>query len=282
MEVHLIQDIIKRSLIEDLAWGDVTSDTLIDPDLVSTLVLTLKEDGVVAGIPVAEQVFKTLDPELVWSPLHQDGEYLPKGTALVKLKGKSRQIVKAERVALNFMQRMSGIATLTHQYVQKARITSDKVRIADTRKTTPGLRHLEKYAVQMGGGHNHRFSLADCVFIKDNHVAMLRQDSKSIQEAIRIAREKVSHTVRIEVEVDKLDQVQAALEGGADIILLDNMTVEEMKQAVSIIEGRATIEASGGVTLENVAEVAASGVDVISVGRLTHSARALDISLDYL
>ncbi len=281
MEVHLITQIIKASLEEDLAWGDITTENLIDPNQSSELILTLNEEGVIAGLPIAEQVFKILDPGLIWSPLKKDGEFLPAGTPLVKLKGNSQQMMKAERVALNFLQRLSGIASLTHRFVQEARRYSETVRIADTRKTTPGLRHLEKYAVRMGGGHNHRYCLADAVMIKDNHVAMLKQGQKTIQEAVALVRKRISHTVTIEVEVDRLEQIPAALEAEVDCILLDNMSNEMIVEALKLIQGHCTVEASGGVNLQRVGSIAATGVNIISVGALTHSANALDISLDY-
>ncbi len=281
MEVHLIQQVIQRALEEDLAWGDITSDNLIDPKATCELVLTLKEEGVIAGIPVAERTFKTLDPGLSWLARKKDGEFLPAGTTLVKLKGNACQLMKAERVALNFLQRMSGIATLTSKFVKLAHEANPKVRIADTRKTTPGLRYFEKYAVKQGGGHNHRYCLADAVMIKDNHVALLRQEKKTLKAAIALAREKVSHTVKIEVEVDRLEEIEPAVEAGADCILLDNMTIEQLIEGVAIINGRTIVEASGGVNLATVADIARTGVDLISVGALTHSPNALDISLDY-
>ncbi len=281
MDSSLVDRIIQMALDEDLPWGDVTSETLIDPSSESELAILLKEEGVVAGLPIAERIFRRLDPDLVWTPLKKDGDLVRENEILAKVKGKSQKLLMAERVALNLLQRLSGIATLTYRYVQEARQNSSEVRIVDTRKTTPGLRYLEKYAVRMGGGHNHRYSLSDSILVKDNHLAILKKDGKSITDALSKIKEKVSHTVRIEVEVDSIDQIEEVLAAGVDAVLLDNMTYDEMKRSVRLIDGRATIEASGGVSLETVAEIAATGVDLISAGALTHSAPSLDISLDY-
>lgn len=278
---YTTRQLVRTALQEDASWGDVTSESLISEQWATEMVLLLKEDGVAAGLTLAEQVFRELDPGLEWETVKSEGIWLKSGTELAVLSGKSRALLQAERVALNFLQRLSGIATLTYRYVQEARKGSSTVRIVDTRKTTPGLRYWEKYAVQQGGGHNHRYNLSDAVMVKDNHLAILAQHGKSFSDAIKLARQHIPHTMKIEVEVDSLSQIDEALAGGADIILLDNMTCEELKRAVSQIDNRAITEASGGVKLENVAEIAATGVNIISVGALTHSAPSLDISLDF-
>ena len=282
LDFRLVDPLIRTALDEDLPWGDVTTESLIDPNQENELAILLKQKGVIAGLSLMERVFKTLDASMSWNPLQQDGDYLEKGTVLAKVRGNAQALLKAERLALNFAQRLSGIATLTHQFVQAARQGSDSVRVVDTRKTTPGLRYLEKYAVTMGGGFNHRYSLSDSILIKDNHLAMIQSAGRSLSKAILTARQKVPHTIKIEVEVDRLDQIPEVLEAGVDAILLDNMSNEELIEAVALIDGKAAAEASGGVTLERIAGIAATGVDIISVGALTHSAPSLDISLDYL
>ncbi|MBT3226328.1 MAG: carboxylating nicotinate-nucleotide diphosphorylase [Deltaproteobacteria bacterium] len=281
MDFRQVDRIIEMALNEDLPWGDVTSETIIDPDLKHDFVILLKADGVIAGLPVAERTFRHLEPDLDWEPILADGASGENGEILVRLRGRTRKILMAERVALNILQRLSGIATLTSKYVIQARKKSAKVRITDTRKTTPGLRYLEKYAVRMGGGHNHRYSLSDAVMLKDNHLAILKQEGISLQDAIERIKNRLTHTSRIEVEVDALDQISEVVEAGADCILLDNMDPETLLKAVRLIDGRTQTEASGGVSLESVESIAATGVDLISSGALTHSAIALDISLDF-
>jgi len=281
MDFRHIDPIIKTALDEDLPWGDITSETIIDPNLQHDFVLLLKEDGVLAGLPVAERTFKHLEPNLSWELLGEDGSFRNKGETLVRLRGNTQKILMAERVALNLLQRLSGIATLTSQYVKQARQQSETVRITDTRKTTPNLRYLEKYAVRMGGGHNHRYSLSDAVMLKDNHLAILKQQGVSMKEAVRKLRDNLPHTIRIEIEVDRVEQIEAVVSAGVDCILLDNMSPETLVEAVQLINGRTQTEASGGVSLETVASIAATGVDIISAGALTHSAPALDISLDF-
>jgi len=281
MDFRQIDRTIEIAFNEDLPWGDVTSETVIDPDLQHDFIIRLKADGIIAGLPVAERTFKLLEPDLVWEPFRQDGSVGNRGEILVRLRGRTRNILMAERVALNFLQRLSGIATLTSEYVKQARKQSETVRIVDTRKTTPGLRYLEKYAVQMGGGHNHRYSLSDAAMLKDNHLAILKEQGISLIDAIKRLRNSMPHTSRIEVEVDTLEQISEVLSAGADCILLDNMDSETLIEAVRLIDGRAQTEASGGVSLETVEMIAASGVDIISAGALTHSAKALDISLDF-
>ncbi|MFH2131445.1 MAG: carboxylating nicotinate-nucleotide diphosphorylase [bacterium] len=281
MDFSQVDRIIENALHEDMPWGDVTSETVIDPELHHDFVILLKADGIIAGLPVAERTFRHLDPDLIWHALKEDGASGKKGEILVRLTGKTRKILMAERVALNILQRLSGIATLTSQYVQQARTVSATVRITDTRKTTPGLRFLEKYAVRMGGGHNHRYSLSDAVMLKDNHLAILKQEGISLQDAVQKIRNRLPHTCQIEIEVDTIDPINAVLEAGVDCILLDNMSPDTLAEAVRLIDGRTRTEASGGVSLETVASIAAAGVDIISSGALTHSAAALDISLDF-
>lgn len=227
-----------------------------------------------AGLPVAEMVFRELDKNLNWKARKQDGDCLREGETVVELAGRARAILAGERTALNFLQRMSGIATETRRYVEA--VAGTKAKILDTRKTAPGLRVLDKYAVRVGGGCNHRFGLYDGVMLKDNHIAV----AGGIEQAVRAVRERVPPGQKIEVEVTSMAQVEEALGAGAEIIMLDNMPPTEMKKAVQLIEGRALVEASGGITLENVREVAASGADWISVGALTHSVKALDMSLE--
>jgi nicotinate-nucleotide pyrophosphorylase (carboxylating) len=240
--------------------------------------LLVKADGVLAGLPVAALVFTTVDPSVVLVPLIVDGVAVSAGTVVAEVRGPAGSLLRAERVALNLLQRLSGIASVTARYVAAVRGTS--ARVVDTRKTTPGLRALEKYAVRAGGGHNHRFNLADGILIKDNHLLAAAAAGLSISQAIAQARANAPHTLKIEVEVESLAQLAEALAGGADAVLLDNMSIETLRQAVDQVCGRAITEASGGITLATISAVAATGVDLISVGALTHSAPALDISLD--
>ena len=276
-----IDPIVKNALQEDYTWGDVTSETLISPALHSKLVILLKEDGVVSGLSVAERSFKLIDSNINWHPLAQDGQFLPKNTPLAEVEGQSQSLLIAERVALNFLQRLSGISSLTRLYVQKVASVGNSVKVLDTRKTTPGLRLFEKHAVKMGGGYNHRYNLSDSVLIKDNHIAILEASGTSFKNALLDLKRRIPHTVTIEVEVDRIEQISDLLEVGVDTILLDNMNCDDLKRAVKLIDGRSFCEASGGVNLETVGDIAATGVDFISVGALTHSAASLDISLDY-
>lgn len=269
-----IRPLVEAALREDIRSGDITTNSLIPTEARARAVLRTREDGVLAGIGVAQMAFSTLDGAVTFSQAKRDGEAMTKGETVLHIEGAARAILTAERIALNFSQRLSGIATLTGQFVDAVRGTN--ARIADTRKTTPGLRVLEKYAVRCGGGSNHRFALDDMILIKDNHVALCG----GIAPAIERARENIGHAVKIEVECDTLDQVRQAADAGADIILLDNMTPDELREAVYIISRRALSEASGGVNLQTVRAIAESGVDIISVGALTHSARALDLGLD--
>jgi len=277
-----LERVIDGALAEDLSLGDPTTEILIPRTLPGSAALVAKQAGVIAGILVAEAVFTRVDPDLVMERQVEDGDTVKPGQALGVVEGRMASILTAERVALNFLQRMSGTATLTAKFVQAAKAApNSRATIVDTRKTTPGLRALEKYAVRVGGGRNHRMALGDGVLIKDNHVDALRMHGMTVREMVEQARREARHTIRIEVEVQTLEEVRAALEGGADIILLDNMAPQAMTEAVEEVNGRAVLEASGQVTLETVAAVAATGVDLISVGALTHSAPALDISLDY-
>ena len=270
----VVEEMIRMALKEDMNYGDVTTDTLIEEGSMSEARMTAKEDGVIAGLAVAEMTFKTLDPSISFIPLKKDGEVVKKGEHIAEIKGSTRTILKAERLALNLMQRMSGIATLSRSYADE--VVGYRTRVVDTRKTTPGLRVLEKYAVRIGGCANHRFNLSDAVMIKDNHIKAVG----SITKAIEMARQSIPHTMKIEVEVESLDQLQEALEAKADIIMLDNMDTATMKKAVEITDGRAILEASGDIRKERLQEIAEIGVDIISVGALTHSVKAMDISLN--
>ncbi|TRY24692.1 carboxylating nicotinate-nucleotide diphosphorylase [Brevibacillus sp. LEMMJ03] len=269
-----LQRKIEEWLQEDIGFGDVTTMSTIPEEAQGVGILYAKEAGVIAGLPVAQLVFKTVDPALSFTALVKEGARVEKGEQIAEVSGSVRSILSGERLALNLLQRLSGIATRTSQYAQA--VAGTKARVVDTRKTTPGLRMLEKYAVRVGGGHNHRYALYDAVMIKDNHI----KGAGGIAQAVAAARAAVPHTMTIEVETETLDQVQEALDAGADIIMLDNMPLDVMKQAVALIGGRAVVEASGGVTLETIRAIAETGVDVISVGALTHSVKALDISLD--
>lgn len=270
-----VRRLIDLALEEDLGRGDVTSEALIPPDREAVGALTVKASGVIAGLEVTGAVFRAVNPVLGWKLLAGDGEAVEPGKVVARVSGPARSILAAERTALNFLQRLSGTATLAARYVEAVRGT--KARLVDTRKTTPGWRWLEKMAVRAGGAHNHRLDLAGGVLIKDNHLALSGND---IAGAVQAARARAPHALRVEIEVTDLTGVEAALDAGAEIILLDNMTTEEMRQAVEMAAGRALLEASGGITLETVRAVAETGVDLISCGALTHSAPALDISLE--
>lgn len=270
----LLDEIIAHSLKEDIGTGDITTNSIVAVDATTTAFIYAKEPGVIAGIPVAERVFKSLDADIQFAAKVKDGERVEPRTILAEISGNARAILTGERVALNFLQRLSGIATKTAALVEL--VSMYPVRIVDTRKTTPGLRMLEKYAVRMGGGGNHRFGLYDAILIKDNHIKV----AGGISEAVNMARRNNSHTVKVEVEVQNLDGVEQALTVHADIIMLDNMDPAAMREAVEIIKGRALVEASGGVSEETVVTVAKTGIDLISIGALTHSIKALDISLD--
>jgi nicotinate-nucleotide pyrophosphorylase (carboxylating) len=274
-----IRRVVQVALAEDVGGGDITTLATIAPDATANAVMIAREPLVVAGLPVAEAVFGELSTSIRISRTAKDGDQVAAGQSLLRVSGPAQAILTGERVVLNFVQRLSGVATLTRQYVDA--IKGNRTQILDTRKTTPGLRRLEKYAVTCGGGHNHRAGLFDRVLIKDNHLAALQQDKPNpIAAAVRRAREKYSQQT-IEVEADTLEQVEQALAAGADIILLDNMNLVQLRVAVQQAKGRAKTEASGGVNLASVRQIADTGVDWISVGALTHSARAADIALDF-
>ena len=273
-----IDSIIDLALAEDISHGDPTSESLIPPGLEGKASILAKARGRLAGIDVARRVFHKVAPSLRVEVLITDGAEINPGEIIAAVQGSVAGILKAERVALNFLQRLSGIATQTAEYV--ARTQGLAVKIVDTRKTTPVLRLLEKYAVRMGGGQNHRFHLGDAVLIKDNHLAAMRALGMSLKDIVTKAKQNAPQGLTIEVEVNTIEEALAAVDAGADIIMLDNMNPDEMRRAVSQISGRAKIEASGGITLDNVREAAMTGVDIISVGALTHSSKALDISLE--
>ncbi len=273
-----IEALVDRALAEDLCSGDPTTDALIPSDLQGKAVVAAKAEGVLAGIGIALAVFRRVDPTLKVTPLMRDGASVKPEDIIAELEGPVASVLAGERTALNFLQRLSGIATETSRYVQQ--VAGYNAQILDTRKTTPGLRALEKYAVSVGGGKNHRRNLGDGILIKDNHISALRSSGVGLAEIVRKARAGAPHTLKVEVEIEDLDQVREALDAGAELLLLDNMGVEMMATAVKMARGRALTEASGGVRLQNVREVAATGVDLISVGALTHSARALDMGLD--
>jgi len=273
-----VEQLIDQALAEDLGQGDVTTEALIPKAQQGRASIVVKARGILAGVEVAKQVFLKVDPELKLAILIEDGAEVKPGDIVTKIEGRVASILKAERVALNFLQRLSGIASETGHYVQA--VKGLPVQITDTRKTTPCLRTLDKYAVRVGGGKNHRMHLGDGILIKDNHLAALRRQGLSIKEIVTKARQKASPKLKIEVEVKSPQEAVEAAEAGADIIMLDNMGLEDMRQAVQLIKGRALIEASGGITLDRVRAVAETGVDLISIGALTHSAKALDISLE--
>ena len=276
MDINLraIRDLLEMALREDIGIGDVTSDSVVPADVMAVGTILSKVDGIVAGLDVASEIFRMLNPDINFERFVSDGDQVRPGQNIAAAKGPARWMLTAERTVLNFLQRLSGIATMTSRYVQAA--SGHHATIIDTRKTTPGWRALEKYAVRVGGGRNHRFGLYDAVLIKDNHIAAVG----GITNAVKRAREQIPHTMTIEVEVEDMDQVRKAMKSGADIIMLDNMDANMMAEAVRLIDGKALVEASGGVTLEDIPAIAATGVDLISVGALTHSATSLDISMN--
>ena len=276
-ELNRIMDAaIDAALREDMPEGDITSESIIPANARSEAYFLAKEDGVLAGLPVAARVFERIDPSIIFIERFRDGSSFTRSDKLARVKGPTIALLKGERTALNFLQRLCGVATVTRRFVEA--ISGTKTRILDTRKTVPGLRLLDKYAVRTGGGTNHRASLSDMVLIKDNHLRHVG----SVAEAVRRARAHIRPGVRVEVEAANLLQVREALAAGADMIMLDNMPLETMRQAVVLAGGRVPLEASGNMTLDRVRAVAETGVDFISVGALTHSARAIDISLDFL
>ena len=270
--------LIDMALEEDESFNDATTTLLVDPNTAGTGILVAKEEGILAGLDIALTVFHRIDEDIYMEPLIEDGSLVEPGSQLAVIKGKIHVILKGERTALNFLQRMSGIATLTSKYVKA--VSSFKAQIVDTRKTLPGYRYLDKYSVRAGGGKNHRMSLADGILVKDNHIELIGLEKESLKDKLEKILSLAPTSLKVEVEVSDIQQLRQALEAGIPIIMLDNMTNDEMRNAVSIAGGRALIEASGGITLDNVKGVAETGVDIISVGALTHSTKALDINLD--
>lgn len=268
-----VDRIIENALLEDIHTGDITTQAVVSGKRKARAHLLAKEPFVLAGIHVAARVFHLLDPQIIFAPRFEDGDSPGEGDILAEITGDAALLLQGERVALNLLQRMSGIATLTSRY--QSAVHGTKARVVDTRKTTPGLRHLEKYAVRIGGGYNHRSGLYDGILIKENHISA----AGGLTVAVERARAVIPHTMKIEVETETIDQVAEALSAGADIIMLDNMDPETMRRAVALVGGKALLEASGGVNLDTIGEIAATGVDIISVGALTHSARAMDISM---
>lgn len=276
MELNMlvVQDLIRAALLEDIGHGDITTEALFEESCQGSASVLAKQDGVIAGLHVAREVFRTLDQHIMWKDNIKDGQAVKAGTILATVSGSLRTILTGERLALNFLQRMSGIATTTDLFVRA--ITAYHAKVVDTRKTTPGLRVLEKYAVRLGGGTNHRFGLYDAAMVKDNHI----KAAGSISNAVSAIRLRAPFNTMIEVETESLEEVREAIDCKVNIIMLDNMPTEMMKQAVKIINGRAIVEASGGITLDTITAVAATGVDIISVGQLTHHIKTLDISLE--
>jgi len=279
LDNNIIDRIIKNALQEDLGWGDVTTDSTIPDTAVIRGNFIAKEEGIICGIEVCRRVFEMVDRSIDFQARMKDGQIASKGDIIAEISGNARSILKGERTALNFFQRMSGIATMTSKYVSE--ISGLKARIVDTRKTAPGLRVLDKYSVKVGGGFNHRFNLSDMVLIKDNHI----KAAGGITPAVAAAKAEGSHGLKIEVEVESIRELIEAIEAGADIVMLDNMTLDMMKEAVSIASGKVLLEASGNITIggeRSVRAVAETGVDIISAGALTNSVKALDISLRFL
>jgi nicotinate-nucleotide pyrophosphorylase (carboxylating) len=279
LEMLTVDRIIKNALEEDLGWGDVTTDSTIPMEAAIKGLFIAKEQGIVCGTEVCKRVFEMMDSSITFEILIKDGQKAQNGDHIAKISGPARSILKGERVSLNLLQRMSGIATAANKYAEAVQGTT--ARVVDTRKTMPGLRILDKYSVLVGGCYNHRFNLSDLVLIKDNHI----KAAGGITPAVKAAKGKLSHALKIEVEVESLEQLKEALEAGADIIMLDNMTLEMMREAVQTAKGKALLEASGNVALEgdrSVRAIAQTGVDIISVGALTHSVSAMDISLRFV
>lgn len=271
--MHSVDELIELALREDIGSGDITTDATVSPDIDGTGDVIAKDDFILAGLDVARNVFIRLDPQVFFSTTFKDGDSVKKGRIVFSVRGKLSSILKAERTSLNFIQRLSGIATLTRIYVD--RLKGSSVRIVDTRKTTPGWRILEKYAVKIGGGSNHRMGLFDGILIKDNHIAACG----GIRTAVDSARKRIHHLVKIEVEVTDMAELTEALSAGADVIMLDNMTPDQIRKAVKEINSKALVEVSGGVNLDNLSLLAETGVDFISVGALTHSAKNVDMSM---
>ena len=277
---HAIDALVRMALLEDSPWGDLTSEALLPTDLQMSTQLVAREEGALCGEDVFSSAMSLAGPVTVKFPKH-DAELFFPGDVLARVSGPAHSILRAERIALNFVQRLCGIATLTAKYV--AETAGTKARIVDTRKTTPGLRLLERYAVRCGGGHNHRFSLSDAVLAKDNHLAALRTSTnEDLTSRLRAAFADLPHTTHKEVEVDRLDQIEPVLAAGVDTIMLDNFNLQDLRAGVQQVAGRALVEASGGISLERVREIASTGVDLISIGALTHSVRSIDLGLDFL
>ncbi|MBN1932588.1 MAG: carboxylating nicotinate-nucleotide diphosphorylase [Desulfobacterales bacterium] len=271
--MHSVKHLIEIALAEDIGPGDITTDNLVHPDLDGKAIIVAKESFVIAGLDIARQVFEYFDPTIRYQPLYAEGSLIEAGEIFLEIDGRLRALLLGERTALNFLQRLSGIATNVRSYLNE--IENTGVRLVDTRKTTPGWRVLEKYAVRVGGAYNHRMGLYDGVLIKDNHIAVCG----GIRRSIERAKKYVSHLIKIEVEVTDLNGVKEAIAAGADVIMLDNMSIDQIKEAVAYIDKRAIVEVSGGVTKKDLAALADVGVDIISVGALTHSARCMDISM---
>ena len=271
-----IDDLIEIALNEDMPEGDITSENIIPLDSVSQAFIVAKEEGVLAGIYVAERVMKKIDRAVVFKIHRKDGQKISNGDKIASLKGRSVSLLKGERIALNFLQRMSGIATTTQKFVKA--LEGKKTKVLDTRKTTPGFRSLEKYAVRMGGGTNHRFSLSDMVMIKDNHIKIVG----NISDAVLAARKKIKPGIKIEVETTDRQEAEEALKSGADIVMLDNMSLSKMRGVMKLLNSKVLVEVSGNINLSRALKIAELGVDFISVGALTHSYKSLDISMEFI
>jgi len=279
LSAEAIERVVRMALLEDAPWGDVSAETLIPVEARVSAKLVAREAGVLCGEAVFAAAMTLTDPAIAVDFKLHDGARFAAGDLIATVDGPARGVLQGERIALNFAQRMSAIATMTAEYVTQ--VSGTKARIVDTRKTTPGLRLLERYAVRCGGGYNHRFSLSDAVMAKDNHLAILTAGgAKDLTTALKEARARMPHTTHFEVEVDRPDQIEPVLAAGVDTIMLDNFTTEQMRAGVEHVRGRALVEASGGITLSRIREIAETGVDIISVGALTHSVRALDLGLD--
>jgi nicotinate-nucleotide pyrophosphorylase (carboxylating) len=275
MKGDALDSIVEAALEEDMPLGDITSESIISPDAESKAVILAKEKGILAGIDIARRVFEKIDSSIDFKKKMTDGQKFKRGEILAAIQGPSVSLLKGERTALNFLQRMSGIATTTRKYVHALRGT--RTKILDTRKTTPGLRSLEKYSVKMGGGMNHRHNLSEMVLIKDNHLKIVG----SISEAVKKAKSQIKPGIKVEVETTSLEEVQEAVRSGADMVMLDNMPIKQIKEVVDWVKGKVSLEVSGKITLRTIKEVAALGVDFISVGSLTHSYKSVDISIEF-
>jgi nicotinate-nucleotide pyrophosphorylase (carboxylating) len=274
-----LQRVVSTALTEDLGWGDITTDNLVPAQTPARAAVVYRSPGVVCGMKVLAAVFHAIDDSVAVEQLVPEGAKVARGTTVAIVRGAARSILKGERVALNFVQRMAAIATATSEYVEA--VGDLPVHVIDTRKTTPGLRVIERYAVRIGGGRNHRFNLSDGALVKDNHLVALRTQGIGTVEALRMLRDRIPHTARVQVEVDRLDQIPEMIEAGVDAILFDNMTPEQVREAVRMVGGRAITEVSGGVRLETVRAYAEAGINVVSSGALTHSTPALDVGLDF-